>query len=95
MTWLALIIPGGVLTLLVLAAYESRKRRAHHTGPTLSGAYADEVTAFFYGTKRIELDHRDSWSMMRDEDSEGAPPLGIDLDNGTVDPDTLKGPEKR
>ena len=49
-----MIIPGGVLTLLALAAYESRKRRAHHTGPTLSGAYADEVTAFFYGTKRID-----------------------------------------
>jgi hypothetical protein len=70
--------------MLALGLYETRKRRARHTGPTMSGTYVDEVTALFYGTKRVELDHRDSWSMMREDDSEGAPPLGVDLDSGTV-----------
>ena len=84
MAWLAFLLPGSVLALLGLGLYETRKRRAHHTGPTLSGTYADELTAFFYGTKRVELDHRDSWSVMREDDSEGAPPLGVDLDSGTV-----------
>jgi hypothetical protein len=85
--------PRGLI-LLALGVYESRKRRAHQSGPTLSGTYADELTAMFYGSKRTELDHRDSWSMMREDDSEGAPPLGVDLDGGTVvlDPDRLDRP---
>jgi uncharacterized protein DUF6191 len=38
-----------------------------------------------HGTKRIELDHRDSQSMMREQDAQGAPPwLSVDLDGGVV-----------
>jgi len=49
-------------------AYETlpRKRR-QRTGPRLSATYVNEITAMFYGTKRTELDYRESWSMMRDE----------------------------
>lgn len=83
--WLAWSLPGGVLLLVAVGAYETlaRKRR-HRTGPRLSATYVNEITALFYGTKRTELDYRESWSMMRDEDAEGAPPLGVDLDRGTV-----------
>lgn len=79
-------IPGGVLLLMVVWLCESRwSKRRGRTGTPLSATYVNEFTALFYGTKRIELDHRDSWSMMREEDAQGAPPhLGIDLDRGTV-----------
>lgn len=83
MAWLAFSIPGAVLVLLVVGLYETRRRRSR-PGPTLSATYVNEITALFYGSKRTELDHRDSWSMMREDDSEGAPPLGIDLNSGTA-----------
>lgn len=83
MQWLAFGIPGGVLVLIAVGAYETRRRRTR-PGPTLSATYVNEITALFYGSKRTELDHRDSWSMMRDEDSETAPPLGVDLDTGVA-----------
>jgi Family of unknown function (DUF6191) len=83
--WLAWSIPGGVLLLVGVGFYETLpRRRRHRTGPRLSATYVNEITAMFYGSKRTELDHRESWSMMRDDDSEGAPPLGVDLDRGTV-----------
>jgi hypothetical protein len=51
----------------------------------LSATYVNELTAMFYGTKRMALDHRDSMSLMRQEDAQGAPPrLGVDLDRGVV-----------
>lgn len=77
-------IPGMVIVLMAVGAWEVRRRR-RKPGPTLSATYVNEVTAMFYGSKRVELDHRDSWSMMREEDAQGAPPpLGVDLDRGTV-----------
>lgn len=84
--WLGLAIPGGVLLLLALAAYESRPgKRRQRPGAPLSATCVNEVTALFYATKRVELDHRDSMSLMRDEDAHGAPPtLGVDLDHGVV-----------
>ncbi len=39
----------------------------------------------FYGTKRMELNHRDASSMLREEDAQGAPPrIDIGLDRGIV-----------
>jgi Family of unknown function (DUF6191) len=77
-------VPGLVIVLMAVGAWEARRRR-NKPGPTLSATYVNEVTALFYGSKRVELDHRDSWSMMREEDAQGAPPaLGVDLDRGTV-----------
>ncbi|MEU8895019.1 DUF6191 domain-containing protein [Nocardia sp. NPDC048505] len=74
------MIPGWVLLLLAVALFESltRKRRKRRT--PLSGAFTDEMTALLYSTKRMELDHRASVSMLRDEDTRAAPPTpGIDL----------------
>ncbi|MFI6366594.1 DUF6191 domain-containing protein [Nocardia sp. NPDC050630] len=78
-------IPGWVLLLMAVALYEvlTRKRRKRRT--PVSGTFTDEFTAMFYGTKRMELDHRDSVSMLRDEQEQGVPPgFGVDLDRQTV-----------
>ncbi|HWE91015.1 MAG TPA: DUF6191 domain-containing protein [Pseudonocardiaceae bacterium] len=81
---LAFSLPAGVLLLVIVGAYETKRRR-RRPGPTLSATYLDEVTAVLYGTKRQELDHRNSWSMLRAEDAQGAPPrLGVDLEHGIV-----------
>lgn len=84
---LSFAIPGGVLLLVAVGVWELHpRRRRKRPGAPLSSTYINEFTAMFYGSKRMELDHRDSWSMMRDEESQGAPPsLGVDLDNGVVD----------
>jgi hypothetical protein len=83
MTW---SIPGGTLLVVAVGTYELvQKKRGKRTGTPLSGTYVEELTAIFNGTKRMELDHRDSMSMMREEDAQGAPPgRGVDLDHGVV-----------
>ncbi|WP_330233993.1 DUF6191 domain-containing protein [Nocardia sp. NBC_00508] len=79
-------IPGWVILLVLVAVYEltvNKRRRGRRT--PLSGTFTDEFTALFYATKRMELDHRESVSMLRDERDQGAPPLvGVDLDRHTV-----------
>jgi hypothetical protein len=77
---LAFSIPGGVLLLVAVGWWESRRR----SRTRLAATYVDEITAMFYGTKRMELDHRNSVEMLRDEDAEGAPPLRVDLEQGVV-----------
>ncbi len=79
-------IPGGTLLLLAVGGYELlRQRRRKRAGTPLSATYIDEVTAMFYGTKRMELDHRDSVEMLREEAAQGDPPwFGLDLDRGIV-----------
>ena len=85
MAFVAWGIPGGVLLLVAVGAYELRpSKQRRKPGTPLSATYVNEITALFYGSKRTELEHRESMSMMREEDSEGAPPLGVDLDRGTV-----------
>jgi hypothetical protein len=86
MAWLSWSIPGAVLLLVALGGIELRVRRSRpRAGPMLSETYVNEITALFYGTKRRELDHRTSISMLRDEDAEGAPPAhGVDLDRGVA-----------
>jgi hypothetical protein len=86
MEWLSWGIPGSVLALLAMGAYELRPgRQRKRPGTPVTATYVNEITALFYGTKRRELEHRDSVAMMREEDPQGAPPrLGIDLDRGTV-----------
>ncbi|MGQ4618463.1 DUF6191 domain-containing protein [Nocardia sp. R7R-8] len=79
-------IPGWVILLVLVAVYELtvNKRRRRRRTP-VSGTFTDEFTALFYSTKRMELDHRESVSMLRDEQDQGAPPLvGIDLDGRKV-----------
>ncbi|MEU1547471.1 DUF6191 domain-containing protein [Nocardia sp. NPDC005745] len=79
-------IPGWVILLVLVAVYELtvNKRRRRRRTP-VSGTFTDEFTALFYATKRMELDHRESVSMLRDEQDEGAPPLvGVDLEHHRV-----------
>lgn len=79
-------IPGWVVLLVVVAVFELvRNRNRRKRGAPLAAKYVDEFTAMFYGTKRIELDHRDSTSVLREEDAQGAPPrTRIDLDRGVA-----------
>jgi hypothetical protein len=83
-TVLSFSIPGAVLLLVAVWAYESlMQRRGRRRGTPLSTTYVNEVTAIFHGTKRIELDHRASTSLLREEDPQGAPPgFRVDLDRG-------------
>jgi hypothetical protein len=98
-TVLAWTIPGGTLTVVGVAVYELlRQKRRKRKGTPLATTTVNEITAMFYGSKRMELDHRDSMAVMREEDGQGAPPLPVDLDHGVVvlrpsqDPG---GPERR
>ena len=84
-TVLAWCIPGGTLLMVAAGLHELRRqRKGKNTGTPVTATYINEFTAMFYGSKRMELDHRASVSLMRDEEAQGAPPLGIDLDSGTA-----------
>jgi hypothetical protein len=87
MLW-AMSIPGLVTVLFALAVGEKvllRLRRRRGETPAISGAGFDQVTMLFYATKQLELDERQTKSMLREEDEDGAPPRGpIDLDTGVV-----------
>lgn len=85
-------VPGSVIVMVAAGTWELRRRRRRggHGAP-VTATYINEFTALFYGTKRMELDHRDSMSMMREEDAQGGPPAhGVDLDRGVV---VLPAPE--
>ncbi|PPK65465.1 hypothetical protein CLV40_114117 [Actinokineospora auranticolor] len=80
LTW---SIPVSTLTVVAVGVYELRRqKRRDKSGTPVTATYINEFTAMFYGTKRMELDHRDSMSMMRDEEAQGGPPGGNDLDHG-------------
>lgn len=76
----------GILGFLLLGAYEAiRYGRNHKPRKSVYRIGDDQLTMLLTGSKRIELAHRDSFSMMRDDEDQGGPaPLGVDLDNGTV-----------
>jgi hypothetical protein len=96
----ALTLPGLVCLLVLLVALERLglwanrrswlpwRRGTVFSGPQslpLSGTGFEEVDAFFTGAKRAELEERQSRSMLRDEEADGAPPRPlVDLDNGRV-----------
>nr|WP_033288704.1 DUF6191 domain-containing protein [Amycolatopsis jejuensis] len=86
LTLLGLALPFATLALVAVGVWElRRKRRPSRLKARLSATYLDEVTAFLYGTKRNELEHRDSVEMTLDQDAQGAPPLGnVDLERGVV-----------
>ena len=75
-----------ILALIGLGWLIVRHRSGKRTKRSFSEITVNEYTALFYGTKRRELDHRDTWSMMREDDDQGAPPGGprVDLDGGTM-----------
>ncbi len=80
--WLGFAIPGAVVLVMTVAVYESRFGK--RPGTPVSSTYVNEITAMFFGTKRMELDHRDSMSMMRVEDAQGDRGTSVDLDRGVV-----------
>nr|WP_042197311.1 DUF6191 domain-containing protein [Kibdelosporangium sp. MJ126-NF4] len=84
-TALALTGPAAVLLLVIVGSWELiRQKRRKQLGTPLAETYINEFTAIFYGSKRVQLEHRDTMSMMREDDAQGAPPMGVDLDGGTV-----------
>lgn len=84
----ALLLSGPVIVLLlvIVGAWELiRVKRKKQTGTPLAATFTEEFTAFWYGTKRVEFEHRDTMSMMREDEAQGAPPdTGVDLDTGVV-----------
>jgi hypothetical protein len=82
----ALVFGVPIAVLLALSWLIVRHRTRKRTKPSFTEINVNEWTALFYGTKRRELDHRDSWSMMRDEQAQATPPGGpaLDLDRGTM-----------
>ena len=57
------------------------RAQAGQTSTRLAAAGVEEITAFWYGSKRRELDQRAEQSMLREDHSDGAPPRDrIDLD---------------
>jgi hypothetical protein len=85
MTGMALAVLCGLLGFGLLGAYEAiRAKIGRKLRKSLYAIGDDQFTMLLTGSKRIELDHRDSFSMMRDDESQGAPPFGVDLDRGTV-----------
>jgi hypothetical protein len=94
-------LPGVLVLLVVLAAVERLmmfagraswlpwRRKAR--GMPVSATAFEEVALAFNGGKLIERDERQSRSMLRDEEAQGAPPRSrVDLDAGTA---TLHLPE--
>jgi hypothetical protein len=72
------------------------REAAKRTGKRLSATYVDEYTAIFYGTKRMELNHRDSVEMLREEDAQGAPPrFSVTTPLVSEDPNKVKGSQVR
>lgn len=83
----AMSIPGLVLLLFVLAVGERvwRRIRPRDDRPMLSATAFDELTAMVHGTKRIELEQRQTTLVLGEDEESGAPPRGpVDLDSGTV-----------
>ncbi|MFF0544597.1 DUF6191 domain-containing protein [Nocardia thailandica] len=82
---LGLSLPLGVLLLLAVGGYELRQRRRAALGQGgLAAAYVDEMTALLYPTKRDELEHRSSVTMLREDESTGDRPWTVDLGGGVV-----------
>ncbi|MFI0486509.1 DUF6191 domain-containing protein [Actinomadura sp. 9N215] len=88
-------IPGLVIALVAFAVLDraglwANRRfrlpwRRDETGRPVSAIAVGELDAFFNGTHRHQQEQRRSSLMLRDEESDGAPPrTRIDLDAGTA-----------
>ncbi|WP_026423925.1 DUF6191 domain-containing protein [Actinokineospora inagensis] len=84
-TVLTLSVPASSIGLVVAGVYELRRqRRKGGTGAPVTATYVNEFTAIFYGSKRTQLDHRDSTSLLRDDQHQGDKPWPDDLTQGIV-----------
>ncbi|WP_216911279.1 DUF6191 domain-containing protein [Nocardia noduli] len=82
---LAWMIPGWVLLLVAVAVFETLTRKRRRRRTPVAATFTDEFTALFYPTKRMELDHRESISMLRDDHTRAAPPpVTVDLTRSIV-----------
>ncbi|WP_163507580.1 DUF6191 domain-containing protein [Fodinicola acaciae] len=91
----ALIIPSLVVLLLAVAVFERvtgrfgwapwRKRGDGSGMSPLSTAGVEELESHFRGTKDFQRQMKQSSLMLREEESDGAPPRSrVDLDAGTA-----------
>ena len=84
----AMSIPGLAVLLIALASGERllrwvRRRRGGH--PVISATAFDEFTAMVHGSKRVELEQRQTTLVLGEDEESGAPPRGpVDLDSGSV-----------
>lgn len=94
-TLIFLTVPGLVIALIFFAAIDrmglwANRRlrlpwRKTEEGGAVSAAGLDEMDALFYATKRYELEQRRTSLLLRDEETDGAPPRSeVDLDGGTA-----------
>ncbi|MEV4256548.1 DUF6191 domain-containing protein [Spirillospora sp. NPDC049652] len=88
-------VPGFLLGLLAFAVLDHLGWWAHRrlrlpwrrddTGRPVSSVAVAELGAFFHGTHRHQQDQRASSLMLRDDETDGAPPrTRIDLAAGTA-----------
>ncbi|QKW33813.1 hypothetical protein HUT06_07010 [Actinomadura sp. NAK00032] len=60
-------------------------RGVHKSDRSASAAGLEELTAMFYGSKRLEQEQREIDYMLRDDEYDGAPPTNsVDLDAGVA-----------
>lgn len=82
---MAVLFLGTPVAMLLLGAvaalrwvYARFPKTGHstggHTSTRLAAAGVEEITAFWYGSKRDQLDHRAAQTMLRDEDPPGRHP---------------------
>ncbi|TMR01144.1 hypothetical protein ETD83_15290 [Actinomadura soli] len=90
-----LTIPGLVIALVAFAALDraglwANRRfrlpwRRDETGRPISAVAVGELDVFFHGTHRHQQEQRRTSLILRDEESDGAPPrTRVDLDAGTA-----------
>jgi hypothetical protein len=98
MVWLALSLPVSVLCFVALAVAEALCIRfsgsglvpwlRHRSGRSLSTTAMEGLSVAVSPDKHLELEQRDTESLLRDDEEAGAPPTrghrGIDLDAGTA-----------
>ncbi|WP_026412418.1 DUF6191 domain-containing protein [Actinomadura oligospora] len=88
-------VPAFVLGLITFAVLDhlgwwANRRfrlpwRKDDTGRPISAVAVGELGAFFHGTHRHQQDQKASSLMMRDDETDGAPPrTRINLDTGTA-----------
>ncbi|SNT60755.1 hypothetical protein SAMN05443665_105917 [Actinomadura meyerae] len=79
--------PLAILLVIVFVAERLWRwaRGVHKSDQSASAAGLEELTAMFYGSKRLEQEQREIEYMLRDEEYDGAPPTNsVDLDAGVA-----------
>lgn len=89
----AISIPGLFIFLAVLMVLEIaggkklpwRRKKSDVENRMATALGMEELFAFYYASKRDEMEQKRVEIMMRDEDADGAPPRGrVDLDAGVA-----------